>query len=144
MQKAMASSPSASHNIQTAFASLVPATGERENRFMSKQIDYTDEPIGNLKFVTDFLPPPEQLVPKDHLKKVTITLSAESIVFSRQKPRNTSLPKNDSPTADQYVAHHQAISEQDALLQCYPSSGLAAPSLDGEGKDCSKFQAVVD
>lgn len=110
MQKAMASSPSASHNVQTTFASLVPATGERENRFMSKQIDYTDEPIGNLKFVTDFLPPPEQLVPKDHLKKVTITLSAESIAFFKAEAKKYRTPyqKMIRQLLDQYVAHHQA------------------------------------
>ena len=110
MQKAMASSPSASHNVQTTFASLVPATGERENRFMSKQIQYTDEPIGNLKFVADFLPPPEQLVPKDHLKKVTIALSAESIAFFKAEAKKYRTPyqKMIRQLLDQYVAHHQA------------------------------------
>ena len=109
-KKAMRLLSSALHIVQTAFASLVSATGERENRFMSKQIDYTDEPIGNLKFVTDFLPPPEQLVPKDHLKKVTITLSAESIAFfkAEAKKHHTPYQKMIRQLLDQYVVHHQA------------------------------------
>ena len=110
MQKVTESSLSALHIVQNAFASLVPTTGERKNRFVSKPIQYTDESIGNLKFVADFLPPPEQLVPKDHLKKVTIALSAESIAFfkAEAKRRRTPYQKMIRQLLNQYVAHHQA------------------------------------
>ena len=59
---------------------------------MSTQIHYTDETIGNLKFVDDFLPLPEQPVPKDNLKKVTIALSAESIAFFKAEAKKHRTP----------------------------------------------------
>jgi hypothetical protein len=109
MQKAAESLQFALHTVQTAFASLVQATGERGNKFMNKQIDYTDEPIGNLKLVADFLPPPEQLVLKEPLQKVTIALSAESVAFfkAEAKKHRTPYQKMIRQLLDQYVAHHQ-------------------------------------
>ena len=38
---------------------------------MKKKITYTDEPLGNVQVVEDFLPPPEQLVFKEGKIKVT-------------------------------------------------------------------------
>jgi hypothetical protein len=51
------------------------ATGAKVNRFMSAKIKYTDEPIGPMKVVPDFLPAPEDLVFKEDTVKVTIALS---------------------------------------------------------------------
>jgi predicted DNA binding CopG/RHH family protein len=48
---------------------------------MSKRIKYSDEPIGELTVVKDFLPPPEELVFHDESVKVTISLSRRSIDF---------------------------------------------------------------
>ena len=48
---------------------------------MSKKVRYTDEPLGNLKIVPDFLPRPEELVFRDEGVKVTIALSKRSIDF---------------------------------------------------------------
>ncbi len=42
---------------------------------MSKQIQYTDESLGELKLVPDFLPFPEEMVLKDENVKVTIALT---------------------------------------------------------------------
>ena len=76
---------------------------------MNKQIDYTDEPIGNLKLGADFLPPPEQLVLKEPLQKVTIALSAESVAFFKAEAKKHRIPyqKMIRQLLDQYVAHHQ-------------------------------------
>lgn len=52
---------------------------------MSAKIKYSDEPIGSLKVVADFLPPPEDLVFKEDTVKVTIALSKESIEFFKQE-----------------------------------------------------------
>jgi hypothetical protein len=38
---------------------------------MKSKIKYSDEPMGKLKVVNDFLPPPEQLVVKEDNVKVT-------------------------------------------------------------------------
>ena len=36
--------------------------GEKEGSYMKSKIKYTDEPMGELKVVRDFLPPPHELV----------------------------------------------------------------------------------
>ncbi|HJD63313.1 MAG TPA: hypothetical protein LFW14_07235 [Rickettsia endosymbiont of Degeeriella rufa] len=48
---------------------------------MSKTIKYTDEEIGTVKIVQDFLPSPKELLLKDDSVKITISLSKESIEF---------------------------------------------------------------
>jgi len=52
---------------------------------MSAKIKYTDEPVGPLKVVPDFLPAPEELVFKEDTVKVTIVLSKESVDFFKQE-----------------------------------------------------------
>ncbi|MCR4331402.1 MAG: hypothetical protein NUV34_01645 [Sulfuricaulis sp.] len=52
---------------------------------MSAKIKYTDEPIGKLKVVEDFLPPPEDLVFRDEGVKVTIALSKRSVDFFKSE-----------------------------------------------------------
>ena len=46
--------------------------GEKGGRHMKKKIKDSEEPMGNLRVVKDFLPPPDQLVPKEENVKVTI------------------------------------------------------------------------
>ena len=48
---------------------------------MSKQIQYSDEPIGEIKLIADFLPSPAELAVKNRNTKVTISLSSESIAY---------------------------------------------------------------
>ncbi len=55
---------------------------------MKRKIKYTDEPLGKLKVVDDFLPPPEELVFKEENIKITMLLSKSSVEFSRKKPKN--------------------------------------------------------
>ena len=52
---------------------------------MNAKIKYTDEPIGQIKVVPDFLPLPEELVFKENTVKVTIALSKESVEFFKQE-----------------------------------------------------------
>ncbi len=52
---------------------------------MSGKIKYTDESIGPLKVVPDFLPSPEELAFKEETVKVTITLSKDSVEFFKQE-----------------------------------------------------------
>lgn len=49
-----------------------------------KEIKYTDEPIGEIKVVNDFLPHPEQLVLKEKTVKVTLALSKDSVDFFKK------------------------------------------------------------
>ena len=48
---------------------------------MKDKIKYTDEPMGKVKVISDFLPSPEELALKDETIKVTITLSKTRVDF---------------------------------------------------------------
>lgn len=54
---------------------------------MTKRIKYTDEPIGEVRVIEGFLPPPSELVLKEDLEKVTIALSRHSVDFFRREAR---------------------------------------------------------
>ncbi len=52
---------------------------------MKKRIKYTDEPIGELRVVKDFLPRPEQLSFKEEQGvKITMVLSKSSVEFFKR------------------------------------------------------------
>jgi predicted DNA binding CopG/RHH family protein len=51
---------------------------------MKKKIKYTNEIIGKVKVVKDFLPKPEELVFKEDNVKVTINLSKSSLDFFKK------------------------------------------------------------
>jgi len=59
---------------------------------MRKSIHYTNEPIGKLKIVKDFLPPPEKLVFKRKSVKVTMALDEESVLFFKKIAKRNRLP----------------------------------------------------
>ena len=48
---------------------------------MSARIRYTDEPLGEIKVIPDFLPAPENLEFREDGIKVTIALSRRSVEF---------------------------------------------------------------
>ena len=48
---------------------------------MSRKIQYSDEPLGKLELVPDFLPSPGELALKDENVKITIALSKESVDY---------------------------------------------------------------
>ena len=52
---------------------------------MSARIKYTDEPLGDLKVVRDFLPNPEQLAYREEGIKVTLALSKKSVEFFKSE-----------------------------------------------------------
>ena len=52
---------------------------------MSAKIKYTDEPLGYLRVVRDFLPPPEQLAFREEGVKVTLALSKKSVEFFKSE-----------------------------------------------------------
>lgn len=54
---------------------------------MSKEIHYSDEPLGEIKIIPDFLPPPEDLVIHEDSVKITISLSRESIDFFKDEAK---------------------------------------------------------
>ena len=76
---------------------------------MKRKIKYTDEPMGELRVVRDFLPPPEQLALKEDNIKITISLSKSSINFFKQeaKRNRTSYQKMIRRVIDFYASHYQ-------------------------------------
>ena len=51
---------------------------------MKRRIRYTDEPLGKLRVIKDFLPPPEELAFREESVKVTMTLSKSSVEFFKR------------------------------------------------------------
>jgi predicted DNA binding CopG/RHH family protein len=49
------------------------------------KIKYTNEPIGDIKVVRDFLPPPHQLAFREEGVKVTLALSKKSVEFFKSE-----------------------------------------------------------
>jgi hypothetical protein len=76
---------------------------------MSERIKYTNEPLGNLRVVPDFLPRPEDLVFRDDGVKVTIFLSKRSVEFFKNEARkhNTQYQRMIRRLLDAYAVHHQ-------------------------------------
>jgi predicted DNA binding CopG/RHH family protein len=74
---------------------------------MKRTIKYTDEPIGRVKVVADFLPSPEELALKDETVKVTIALSKTSVDFFKNEAKkyNTQYQKMIRRLLDEYSAH---------------------------------------
>ena len=76
---------------------------------MSKQIQYTDEPIGDIKLVADFLPSPSELKLKSENTKITISLSRESVEYfkSAAEQNHMQYQKMIRQLLDEYVAHQK-------------------------------------
>jgi predicted DNA binding CopG/RHH family protein len=83
-------------------------TGGKGKRYMKEKIKYTDEPMGKIKVISDFLPSPEELALKDETVKVTIALSKTTVDFfkSEAKKYNTQYQKMIRRLLDEYTAHH--------------------------------------
>lgn len=74
-----------------------------------KEIRYTNEPIGKIEFVNDFLPPPEQLVLKEKTVKVTLALTKDSVDFFKKiaKEKHTHYQKMIRVLLEQYTEHYR-------------------------------------
>lgn len=75
---------------------------------MKKKIKYTDEPLGQLRRVRDFLPPPKDLVFKEEVVKVTITLSKSSVAYFKKAAQKYHTPyqKMIRRLIDAYASSH--------------------------------------
>ena len=74
---------------------------------MKAKVKYTDEPMGKVKVIADFLPSPEELALKDETVKVTIALSKTSVDFFKNEAKkyNTQYQKMIRRLLDEYAAH---------------------------------------
>lgn len=77
---------------------------------MKKKIKYTDVPLGEIRVVSDFLPPPEELAVKQENVKVTMTLSRSSVTFFKKIAHKYHTPyqKMIRTLLDAYASRHIA------------------------------------
>jgi predicted DNA binding CopG/RHH family protein len=73
----------AKHHV--SFESLGQAIGAKERLCMKKKIVYTDEPMGDVQVVADFLPSPAELAFREDGVKVTLALSKSSVDFFKSE-----------------------------------------------------------
>jgi len=75
---------------------------------MKKKIKYTDENLGKVEVVRDFLPSPDELILKDNTIKVTLNLSKSSVDFFKDlaKRNNIQYQKVIRKLLDQYASRY--------------------------------------
>ena len=88
----------------------MPDTGAKGRRLMkkTKKSKYSDQPLGEIKIVRDFLPPPEKLVLKDETVKITLSLTKSSLAFFKKqaKRHHTQYQKMIRMLLDRYSEHY--------------------------------------
>lgn len=94
---------------------------------MKKRIRYGAEPIGPVRIVPDFLPPPEALAFRDAEVKVTLALSKRSVDFFKRAAKQHGAPyqRMIRRLVDAYVDGHKE-QRRDAT----PVSGAGSRSND--------------
>src|ERR1700683_115768 len=74
-------------------AFLAPAFGGRERESMSNRtVKYTAGEIGRVRVIKDFLPAPDDLVPREDNVKVTLSLSRRSLDFFKREAKKRRVP----------------------------------------------------
>ncbi len=86
----------------------MPVIGEKESRYMKKKIKYTNEKIGKVEIVKDFLPRPDELVFKEDNVKVTLNLSRSSVEFFKEiaKKHGSQYQRVIRKLLDSYTSHY--------------------------------------
>ena len=67
---------------------MEPPNGVKVENFMNNITPDPAEPIGEITLVKDFLPSPEQLVPRKTTVRVTMEFTQESIEFFKREAKN--------------------------------------------------------
>lgn len=77
---------------------------------MSKQLQYSDKPLGDIGIVPDFLPSPEDLALKNEQTKITISLSSDSVEFFKDAARKNHMQyqKMIRQLLDEYVSQQRS------------------------------------
>jgi predicted DNA binding CopG/RHH family protein len=75
---------------------------------MKKTVKYTDEMLGDMKIVTDFLPSPKELIFKEDTVKITLSLTKESVEFFKKEAEkhHTQYQKMIRNLLDVYASSH--------------------------------------
>jgi predicted DNA binding CopG/RHH family protein len=75
---------------------------------MKKKIKYSNERIGKVEVISDFLPRPEDLVFKENKVKVTLNLNKSSVDFFKElaEKHGTQYQKVIRDLLDRYASHY--------------------------------------
>ncbi len=75
---------------------------------MKKKIKYSNEELGKVEIIKDFLPSPEELVFKEDTVKVTLNLNRTSIEFFKKiaKEHGSQYQKVIRNLLDSYTSHY--------------------------------------
>jgi predicted DNA binding CopG/RHH family protein len=94
--------------VSQLFELLVPVTGAKESPSMNAKITYTDEPLGEVKVIPDFLPSPAELAFNEEGIKVTLSLSKKSVEFFKAEAakNHTQYQRMIRRLLDAYVEAH--------------------------------------
>jgi len=81
---------------------------------MSAKIKYTNEPLGDVKVIADFLPSPAELAFNEEGVKVTLALSKKSIEFfkSEAAKNHTQYQRMIRRLLDAYVDSHGQLARR--------------------------------
>jgi len=76
---------------------------------MKSKMQYTDEPMGDVRVVKDFLPTPAELALKDETVKITISLTRRSVDYFKKEAElhHTQYQRMIRTLLDEYVAHQR-------------------------------------
>jgi predicted DNA binding CopG/RHH family protein len=80
----------------------------KKRRQKDRKGKYTDEPIGQVKIIDDFLPRPRDLVLREETEKVTISLTKSSLEFFKHEAEkyHTKYQTMIRALLDQYASHY--------------------------------------
>ncbi len=75
---------------------------------MKKKIKYSNEELGKVEIIKDFLPSPEELVFKEDTVKITLNLNRTSIEFFKKiaKDHGSQYQKVIRNLLDSYTSHY--------------------------------------
>jgi predicted DNA binding CopG/RHH family protein len=92
---------------------------------MSRKIHYTDEPLGDLRVVPDFLPSPEELAFREASVKVTISLSKKSVDFFKSEAgkHHTQYQRMIRDLIDIYVDNQERARKRSGKAESKRSAG---------------------
>lgn len=94
---------------------------------MTKKTIYTDEPLGDIKVIADFLPSPAELAFREEGVKVTLALSRSSVDFFKAE-------------ASKHQTQYQRMIRR--LLDSYVEAQAASPASARSKRTISKRAAV--
>ncbi|MDO8442512.1 MAG: hypothetical protein Q7S97_15215 [Polaromonas sp.] len=94
---------------------------------MTKKITYTDEPLGDIEVISDFLPSPAELAFREEGVKVTLALSKSSVDFFKLE-------------ASKHHTQYQRMIRR--LLDSYVETHVPSP-ITGRSKRTARKRAAV-